>query len=296
MNILSIQVAPGVVILLSLVIVKDSKRSTLKHRSCLYFLHKAPGLVWDARVSGTLQAISRDYLPVRQSKTDRSCVTLQLSVLRSHSDLWFGFDNMKSEFWHLICSSWSQSSLEEKSPAGWGDRVNRTSPWPAAGTRRWLSPLRGNTSSAPRGSASCRCRWGICGGFPEVPSRRGRTGSPEAPTAAARPSSGPTCSGRACAPGAPRCNGSLWVSSGGQSRPRRSCFWGGGRERCRLTHVKLEALLGERVAAASGLAVLLQNQNFLPGFCQQHGQPEPAGAASDDDGVQVFWYLTGQET
>lgn len=116
---------------------------------------------------------------------------------------------------------WSKGHLHVGGNRGYG-----TLPWPAAGTRRWFSPLRGNTSSALRGSESCRCRWGTCGGFPEVPAGRGHTGSPEAPIAAARWSSGPTCSGRACAPGGPRCNGSLWIRGNGWTRPR--CLRGGG--------------------------------------------------------------------
>ncbi len=84
-----------------------------------------------------------------------------------------------------------------------------TQPWPASGTRRLPFPLRGSTSSAHRGSVSCRCRWDTGGGFLEVPAPLGRRGSPEDPTAAAHSSIGPTCSGTACFPAGHQCSGFL---------------------------------------------------------------------------------------
>lgn len=93
-------------------------------------------------------------------------------------------------------------------------KARRPPPWPASRTRQWPSPPQGNTSSAPRGSGSCRCRWGTGGGSPEVPELRGQTDSPEAPTAAVRWSSGPACSGTACVPTGHRCSGSLRKEGG----------------------------------------------------------------------------------
>lgn len=63
-----------------------------------------------------------------------------------------------------------------------------------------------------------------------------------------------------------------------------------------LTDIKLKALLSERVAAASSPVMLLQNQDFLSNFGQQHREPESTNPTADDDGVQVLRYFTGQET
>lgn len=63
-----------------------------------------------------------------------------------------------------------------------------------------------------------------------------------------------------------------------------------------LTHVKLEALLDVGVAAASGLVVLLQNQDLLAGFGQRGCGRQPANAAADHDDVQVLRDFIGAET
>ncbi len=63
-----------------------------------------------------------------------------------------------------------------------------------------------------------------------------------------------------------------------------------------LTNIKLEALLSERVAASSSAIVLLQNQDFLSNFGQQHRNPKPTDPAANDDGIQVVRNFTGQKT
>lgn len=63
-----------------------------------------------------------------------------------------------------------------------------------------------------------------------------------------------------------------------------------------LTDIKLKALLSERVAASSGPIVLLQNQNFLSNFGQQHPKAQSTDPTADDNGIQVCRYFTGQET
>lgn len=63
-----------------------------------------------------------------------------------------------------------------------------------------------------------------------------------------------------------------------------------------LTNVKLKALLCESVAASSGPIVLLQNQDFLSHFGQQHRKSEPTNPTADDDGIQVVRYFTFQKT
>lgn len=63
-----------------------------------------------------------------------------------------------------------------------------------------------------------------------------------------------------------------------------------------LTNIELEALLDVGVAAASGLVVLLQNQDLLAGFGQRGCGRQPADAAADHDDVQVLRNFIRAET
>lgn len=63
-----------------------------------------------------------------------------------------------------------------------------------------------------------------------------------------------------------------------------------------LTNIKLEALLSERVATSTGPIVLLQDQDFLSNFGQQHSKSKATNTAANDDSIQVLRYFTGQET
>lgn len=50
------------------------------------------------------------------------------------------------------------------------------------------------------------------------------------------------------------------------------------------------------MAASTGPIVLLQNEDFLSNFGQQHSKSKATDAAANDDGIQVLRYFTGQET
>lgn len=63
-----------------------------------------------------------------------------------------------------------------------------------------------------------------------------------------------------------------------------------------LTDIKLKAFLDVGVAASSGLVVLLQHQDLLPGLGQRGGGRQPADAAPDDDDVQVLGHFVEAET
>lgn len=63
-----------------------------------------------------------------------------------------------------------------------------------------------------------------------------------------------------------------------------------------LTNIKLKALLRERVAASSSPTVLLQDQDFLSNFGQEHRKPKPTDPTANDDGIQVVRYFTGHKT
>lgn len=55
---------------------------------------------------------------------------------------------------------------------------------------------------------------------------------------------------------------------------------------CLLTNIKLKALVLEGVCAASGLIVLLQNQNLLPGFGQKCGGRQSSDTTPDHHCIQ----------
>lgn len=42
--------------------------------------------------------------------------------------------------------------------------------------------------------------------------------------------------------------------------------------------------------------MLLQDQNFLSHFGQQHGEAQTSHPAADDDGIQVLWNFAGHKT
>lgn len=42
--------------------------------------------------------------------------------------------------------------------------------------------------------------------------------------------------------------------------------------------------------------MLLQNQDFLSNFGQQHRKAKSTDPTADDDGIQVVGYFTGQKT
>ena len=51
--------------------------------------------------------------------------------------------------------------------------------------------------------------------------------------------------------------------------------------------IELVALLNERVEGSAGLVMLFQHEDSAAGLGQGDGGGHPAGAAADDDGVQV---------
>lgn len=63
-----------------------------------------------------------------------------------------------------------------------------------------------------------------------------------------------------------------------------------------LTNIKLKAFLYVCVAAASGLVVLFQHQDFLPRFGKCGSSGEPTDTASNDNDIQVLGHFFEAET